>query len=1146
MADQPDPKAIQEILESLNRVSSVMSSTLEKMVDQEQRILSMTEHMVRNFGTASTDVKKMATYFESSKGDVADLVKLVGMTNRGIFDRKSLREVKLYLEDIYRLAAKASKDADYGSTNQKKAVKLMEAVKDMLKEVGKEAEKARWGLDSALKEDKAKVFQKTMGGVALSVEGVTTKVKGLRGVLASIQESFMSYAGTMGVVSRLTAAFRAKETMAEGRRIFERKISTRTNAVSRFLADIPLDEQGRVDQNALGAMDERSKRLLRTRAKRLALMKGGDFRKMVGELGGGRITASSIRAAAGEMAKTGTISGGLTGTAGFIEDVAAGGGSAAAGSVGKVMAGIEGFAAKAAPWAAALALLQQSFDSMVRSNQDIFTKIGQGGGFFAGTQTPATAFQRVRENITPGINVYGQTKELNLQMAEMLTKFGLSVGNLTEAGNDLSRNIIGMAGGKVGGGIAATAFGAARVAGLDPVAATEQILKLLMQYHQSLESTDQFFVRILGDTKAAGITTMKYIQIIDDVTGQFDSMAKGIENVTSTLRVLGHTGALTADQMEDSMKAMFDTKTTTEMGAYLMMNMPQPIREALQATQGQAVTVRATQAHQAMVDALMSSGMERGDAEKELAKQGFTLEQFGNLRSTAPAEAATFISQTLEGKMDPTKRKLASNTLDYLQKGRSALAATQYAIANPGARGALAFSAQAFPGTAMASFLNLQKVIQSLKLIAPQTGETPETMFRNMMLNPAAMAPYNLFLKQLPEALQFTQEDIFKQQAPVLATAGATVNAAIAGKLSPGQYEKIAKYIGLPEEKRGKEDVIAALTDKARGEENKRKAGTELGGDIDTLVSVINSNSDVAKAFAESAEKTGADMAAKGKELGISLTPTEKYLQQILDILSKEFLGLVTTITNDIEILAGPAKKAMAIASTIAAGTPADLSRYGPTEYNEMLGTGGYTALLRRGFKPGGDVSKLLSQTEKLMSDLQDQIGVAQKAVDAAAEGPDKEVATTNLQMLQRRLHGTQQLYGDVVRAGGLINTKGIQDVAEAMDISGRISGLRKQDELLQRQGGMTAVPKGAQPGAAATGTGAEAAKAETEKTPNVSVHNIQTNISQGTVQASTGDPNSILDGKETSVQSATQAGSAILDKAKKSTKKTTTSLADF
>jgi hypothetical protein len=47
-------------------------------------------------------------------------------------------------------------------------------------------------------------------------------------------------------------------------------------------------------------------------------------------------------------------------------------------------------------------------------------------------------------------------------------------------------------------------------------------------------------------------------------------------------------------------------------------------------------------------------------------------------------------------------------------------------------------------------------------------------------------------------------------------------------------------------------------------------------------------------------------------------------------------------------------------------------------------------------------------------------------------------------------------------------------------------------------------------------------------------------------VQASTGDPNSILDGKETSVQSATQAGSAILDKAKKSTKKTTTSLADF
>jgi len=97
--------------------------------------------------------------------------------------------------------------------------------------------------------------------------------------------------------------------------------------------------------------------------------------------------------------------------------------------------------------------------------------------------------------------------------------------------------------------------------GLDESAATKEIIKLLEVYHMSLNSTDSFFQKLSKDTRAAGISTTKYLSILDEITGQFDSMGKSIDGVTTLMRALGRTGLQSADSMKKSMDALIGAKS---------------------------------------------------------------------------------------------------------------------------------------------------------------------------------------------------------------------------------------------------------------------------------------------------------------------------------------------------------------------------------------------------------------------------------------------------------------------------------------------------------------------------------------------------------------------------------------------------------
>jgi hypothetical protein len=171
----------------------------------------------------------------------------------------------------------------------------------------------------------------------------------------------------------------------------------------------------------------------------------------------------------------------------------------------------------------------------------------------------------------------GASYERNLKVAQAINESGVNLSELAKKGN----------GSGFVGRVSDTAYSGARLVGLDETAATKEIMKLLQQYHLSLQDTDNFFIKLQKDTKSAGITSTKYLQIIDGITSQFDRMGRSIDDVTSLLRVMGHTGTMSAEGMKEAMDALTSggQKHTLENRAYYAYRMTEnpEMLEALRA-----------------------------------------------------------------------------------------------------------------------------------------------------------------------------------------------------------------------------------------------------------------------------------------------------------------------------------------------------------------------------------------------------------------------------------------------------------------------------------------------------------------------------------------------------------------------------------
>ncbi len=264
----------------------------------------------------------------------------------------------------------------------------------------------------------------------------------------------------------------------------------------------------------------------------------------------------------------GSVTGGITGGSGFL------------GGAGNMVSELAGKAA------VPLALLQAAmavYDKNTEYNRAVQKGVGQGG-LLTGMRPGETAGTRMAGfrnaiNVNP-LNTLGMTYEKNLQMMQDIVGSGLTIGGI-------ARNKGGAFG---GGGFAQTTgterandffttisrnayIGGANI-GMNPQESVRMTIKLLTTYRQSFAQSEQFFQKLATQTQAAGLSTGKYLEIIEGITSRYDNMNKSLKDVTDTLAILGKTGVSSADDLKDSLDLLTNAgqKRTTAQTAYLYKN----------------------------------------------------------------------------------------------------------------------------------------------------------------------------------------------------------------------------------------------------------------------------------------------------------------------------------------------------------------------------------------------------------------------------------------------------------------------------------------------------------------------------------------------------------------------------------------------
>jgi len=241
---------------------------------------------------------------------------------------------------------------------------------------------------------------------------------------------------------------------------------------------------------------------------------------------------------------------------------------------GSMMEGGAGGLAEMTGMAAApialMAIVKSAFDKNQKMNADVVEKLGQGG-IFGGQNDSITSLANVRGNLNSGglYNRFGIGYEKNLQLAQALVEGGFSISNLADGRVGSTQGFLNNSFGTM----QRNAYVYGKLAGLSPSETMAETIKLITQYRQSLGSTEDFFVKIAHDTRAAGISTMKYIQLIDDVNSHYDRSNKLLMTTITIMSNLSKTGRDTAEDISDAMNAVTNggKPQTFENSAFLNM-----------------------------------------------------------------------------------------------------------------------------------------------------------------------------------------------------------------------------------------------------------------------------------------------------------------------------------------------------------------------------------------------------------------------------------------------------------------------------------------------------------------------------------------------------------------------------------------------
>jgi len=269
------------------------------------------------------------------------------------------------------------------------------------------------------------------------------------------------------------------------------------------------------------------------------------------------------------LASAGSGSMGLLGKAG-MGMMEAGGGSVLGGAAMQM-------AGPAAAIYGLLQLFQQGFDR----NKDIYSKLGKGG-IVQGGGRMGENYNAWSQALEPGgFGMGGQGKGAARYYDLDFEKMTDMMKIVVESGQALQTNY-----GKINQGMTPDqALAAPRASniysgvirngamfgkniGLDTTESTQLTMKLMHEFSLSMGEVEDMFVHIGKAVQSTGISTVSYLKLLDDVTGQFDKLNKSLNFTCGLMLLLGKNATFTTDDISKMVKGLEGDKKTYEQSIF--------------------------------------------------------------------------------------------------------------------------------------------------------------------------------------------------------------------------------------------------------------------------------------------------------------------------------------------------------------------------------------------------------------------------------------------------------------------------------------------------------------------------------------------------------------------------------------------------
>jgi hypothetical protein len=597
MADPKDPKGPQTPNPNLNNAMRDLESGERVLVAMEQHLRRISERgdeigkKFKNVNLELTTAVELASNTEEAVKEISAAAKSL---RRGILDTKSTKDALATVTAISKAQALLLDRTKHMPVVQQKVLsqqKEMQAWMEKLKNTtGELSDEEMVRLQKALHEigregeNVAKIFKGiTVNHLQRQIEGITGSLKAVgdaAGIGKGHSARVAKYAGFADAAVKIREAQR---TRLEGNKEeFKKKRADALQAVK--------EKYG---------IDVTDPRAMRMAAKEQRQGATADFAKKLGIKG--RLSQRDLGALAGYAAPTGlskSVEMHGTGAVGIASKIA----SATEGGLAEFSAAIGEMAPMLAALEGAIMLLVKVFDGWTEQNKKIEASLGKGGLFQPGG---GAGFGAARRGLTPesAYDLMGASFDRNLKIAQAITDQGLSVQEIIKAGQEE------MMGGKkaYGTGPAGTGYmagstgliqraviGAGRIAGLTDAEGVERVVKLLGDYRETLQQGENFFLQVGKGARAAGLSTTKYISLIDEVMDRFDRFNKSLDGTVSLLGQLGKTGRLAAEDIQQYLKFLTGGLGSQEAAGsseqmFILSQMGKGERQRLAGTEGQGL-----------------------------------------------------------------------------------------------------------------------------------------------------------------------------------------------------------------------------------------------------------------------------------------------------------------------------------------------------------------------------------------------------------------------------------------------------------------------------------------------------------------------------------------------------------------------------